>query len=49
MYVIIVDIFYDHFLAKNWSRFSDVPLDDYVHDIKGYYPRPTSISYPVVA
>lgn len=27
---IIVDIFYDHFLAKNWSRFSDVPLDDYV-------------------
>lgn len=27
---IIVDIFYDHFLAKNWSRFSDVPLDDYI-------------------
>ena len=27
---IIVDIFYDHFLAKNWSRFSNVPLNDYV-------------------
>ena len=27
---IIVDIFYDHFLAKNWSKFSDIPLDDYI-------------------
>ncbi|MHA7943811.1 acyl carrier protein phosphodiesterase [Formosa sp. 3Alg 14/1] len=26
---IIVDIFYDHFLAKNWSNYSDVPLEDY--------------------
>ncbi len=27
---IIVDIFYDHFLAKNWSDYSDVPLVDYI-------------------
>ena len=27
---IIVDIFYDHFLAKNWSEFSDIPLADYI-------------------
>lgn len=27
---IIVDILYDHFLAKNWSKYSDIPLDDYV-------------------
>ncbi len=27
---IIVDIFYDHFLAKNWTTYSDIPLDDYV-------------------
>ncbi|CAH8286376.1 acyl carrier protein phosphodiesterase [Mariniflexile fucanivorans] len=27
---IIVDILYDHFLAKNWSRYSDVPLNEYV-------------------
>jgi len=27
---IIVDIFYDHFLAKNWSDFSDIPLADYI-------------------
>lgn len=27
---VIVDILYDHFLAKNWSNYSDVPLSDYV-------------------
>ncbi|MDT0607675.1 acyl carrier protein phosphodiesterase [Croceitalea rosinachiae] len=27
---VIVDIFYDHFLAKNWNRYSNVPLDNYV-------------------
>lgn len=27
---IIVDILYDHFLAKNWSKYSDIPLDNYV-------------------
>ncbi len=26
---IIIDIFYDHFLAKNWSLYSDIPLPDY--------------------
>lgn len=28
---IIVDILYDHFLAKNWNKYSDVPLDEYVN------------------
>ena len=27
---VIVDIFYDHFLAKNWQRYHDMPLDKYV-------------------
>ncbi|MFI8604287.1 ACP phosphodiesterase [Cellulophaga baltica] len=27
---VIVDIFYDHFLAKNWSTYSDVPLEIFV-------------------
>jgi len=27
---IIVDIFYDHFLAKNWADYSDIPLADYI-------------------
>jgi acyl carrier protein phosphodiesterase len=26
---IIVDMLYDHFLAKNWSKYSDIPLKDY--------------------
>jgi acyl carrier protein phosphodiesterase len=29
---IIVDIFYDHFLAKNWDTYSQQPLEDYVDD-----------------
>lgn len=27
---VIVDIFYDHFLAKNWHVYSDVPLEIFV-------------------
>ncbi len=27
---IIVDILYDHFLAKNWNNYSNVPLHEYV-------------------
>lgn len=26
---VIMDIFYDHFLAKNWAHFSDEKLEDY--------------------
>lgn len=29
---VIVDILYDHFLAKNWSYYSSIPLDIYVND-----------------
>ena len=29
---IIVDILYDHFLAKNWSTYCDVPLKTYVEN-----------------
>jgi acyl carrier protein phosphodiesterase len=27
---VIVDVFYDHFLAKNWTKYSDEKLDDFV-------------------
>lgn len=27
---VIVDILYDHFLAKNWSQYSDIPLPEYI-------------------
>ncbi|MFK7951283.1 MAG: ACP phosphodiesterase [Ekhidna sp.] len=28
---VIVDVYYDHFLAKNWSQFSSIPLKEYTH------------------
>lgn len=28
---VIVDIFYDHFLAKNWNLFSDENLEDFIN------------------
>jgi len=31
---VIIDIFYDHYLAKNWKNYSDVPLEEYTH---GFY------------
>jgi acyl carrier protein phosphodiesterase len=27
---VIVDVYYDHFLAKNWSNYSDENIEDYV-------------------
>lgn len=30
---IIVDVFYDHFLAKNWSDYSSVPLNSFTSNV----------------
>ena len=30
---VIIDIFYDYFLAKNWSEYSAIPLDVYTDSI----------------
>lgn len=30
---IIIDIFYDYFLAKNWDNFSQIPLDIYTQSV----------------
>lgn len=30
---VIVDIFYDHFLAKNWKEYSERPLEQYVREV----------------
>ncbi len=29
---VIVDILYDHFLAKNWGKFHEQPLDEYIQE-----------------
>jgi len=36
---VIVDIFYDHFLARNWDRYSDIPLERFT---KEFYTLITS-------
>lgn len=30
---IVVDVVYDHFLAKNWSTYSDIPLPAFAQDV----------------
>jgi acyl carrier protein phosphodiesterase len=30
---VLVDVFYDHFLAKNWSKYSKVTLDEFTAEI----------------
>ncbi len=38
---VIVDVYYDHFLAKNWTKFSAVPLEEFTSQfydtISNYY------------
>lgn len=29
---VIVDIFYDHFLARSWDSFSDIPLREFIYN-----------------
>lgn len=30
---VIIDIFYDYFLAKNWHKYSDIPLQEYANSV----------------
>ncbi|KGL63029.1 ACP phosphodiesterase [Polaribacter sp. Hel1_85] len=34
---VIIDIFYDYFLAKNWSNYSAIPLDIYTNSINNLF------------
>lgn len=40
---VIIDIFYDHFLAKNWNTYSEVPLQDYADDVYALLSKNTNI------
>lgn len=33
---VIIDIFYDHFLAKNWHQYSETPLAVYAENVYGF-------------
>jgi acyl carrier protein phosphodiesterase len=39
----VVDILYDHFLSKNWSNFSDIPLKKYAQNIYSLIEKNNSI------
>ena len=30
---ILVDVFYDHFLARHWTRYAEVPLEDFTQQV----------------
>jgi acyl carrier protein phosphodiesterase len=36
---VIIDIFYDYFLAKNWADFSEIPLDVYTNSIYNLFDK----------
>ncbi|ARV13671.1 ACP phosphodiesterase [Polaribacter sp. SA4-12] len=36
---VIIDIFYDYFLAKNWSDYSAIPLDVYTETINDLFRK----------
>lgn len=39
---VIIDIFYDYFLAKNWSQFSAIPLDIFTNSIYNLFEKKSS-------
>lgn len=50
---ILVDVFYDHFLARHWEDFSAVPLKEFVHEfhasIDGFQDRLPEQAYERLA
>lgn len=43
---VVVDMYYDHFLAKNWSSYSVIPLTDYVENAYAILQRNHDILPP---
>jgi acyl carrier protein phosphodiesterase len=40
-HLVLMDMFYDHFLAKNWHRFADNSLEDFAQDFYRFLERRT--------
>jgi acyl carrier protein phosphodiesterase len=40
---VIIDILYDHFLAKNWHHYSDIPLETYANNVYAFLQENTVI------
>lgn len=47
---IVIDLFYDHFLAKNWEKFSNDNFNSFIHDfyfslLSNYWSLPSRIKF----
>ncbi len=42
---ILVDVFYDHFLARHWTRYTELPLEDFTQQVYATL-LPDIASYP---
>jgi acyl carrier protein phosphodiesterase len=42
---ILVDVFYDHFLARHWTRYAELPLEDFTQQVYATL-LPEIASYP---
>ncbi len=40
---VIIDIFYDHYLAKNWHHYSDIPLEIYAENVYAFLQENSEI------
>lgn len=40
---VIIDILYDHYLAKNWHHYSEIPLDIYANSVYEYLQKKVEI------
>lgn len=36
---VIIDIFFDYFLAKNWNNYSEIPLDIYSKSVNSFFNK----------
>ncbi|HCE55823.1 MAG TPA: DUF479 domain-containing protein [Lutibacter sp.] len=36
---VIIDILYDHFLAKNWHQYSEIPLEIYAKNVYSFFQK----------
>ena len=43
---VIIDILYDHFLAKNWLNYSEIPLEIYAQNVYSFFQENIGILPP---
>jgi acyl carrier protein phosphodiesterase len=44
---VLIDLFYDHFLVKNWLEYSEIPVADFSLDVYKVLQDIGAVSQPV--